>query len=201
MSDLVRRAEAFARDRHAGQLRKGVTAEPYAVHLEEVAAMVAAYGADETVVAAAWLHDVVEDCPSTSHEEVAAEFGADVAGLVREVTDDKALPKAERKRLQIVNAARKSPGAALIKLADKTSNLRALAVSPPPDWDFERRMGYLAWASEVVAALPSRPEIPLRAFLEAREAAAAKTRAAFGRPGRSSDAADPEVRLRSFDPD
>ncbi len=75
-----------------------------------------------------------------------------MAELVAEVTDDKLLPKAERKRLQIEHAAHASPGARIIKLADKTSNLRALASSPPADWSVERRAEYLAWAQQVVAA-------------------------------------------------
>lgn len=80
-------------------------------------------------------------------------FGADVASLVMEVTDDKSLPKAERKRLQIINAANKSSRAKMIKLADKISNLRAIAASPPATWNVERRREYLDWALDVAAGL------------------------------------------------
>jgi hypothetical protein len=73
-----------------------------------------------------------------------------VANLVAEVTDEKSLPKQERKRLQIENAPRKSIGAQTIQLADKISNLRALATSPPVDWDERRKMEYVAWAKRVV---------------------------------------------------
>jgi GTP diphosphokinase / guanosine-3',5'-bis(diphosphate) 3'-diphosphatase len=72
---------------------------------------------------------------------------------VKEVTDDKALPKDERKRQQIENAPKKSRAAKLIKLADKTSNLRAIALSPAADWSVERRYEYIEWASIVVASL------------------------------------------------
>ena len=67
--------------------------------------------------------------------------------------DDKSLPKAERKRKQVENALKKSPEAKLIKLADKTSNLRAVANSPAPDWSVERRLEYVEWAKSVVVGL------------------------------------------------
>ena len=92
----------------------------------------------------------MEDTGATLGELTAA-FGPRVASLVAEVTDDKSLPKAERKRLQIEHAAHASTGAKMIKIADKTSNLRALAASPPAGWARERRDDYLNWASEVVA--------------------------------------------------
>jgi guanosine-3',5'-bis(diphosphate) 3'-pyrophosphohydrolase len=70
-----------------------------------------------------------------------------------EVTDDKSLPKAERKRLQIVNAPKKSARAQMIKLADKISNLRAIRNSPPVDWTEERKVEYFDWARQVVDGL------------------------------------------------
>ena len=76
-----------------------------------------------------------------------------MAAIVAEVTDDKALPKAERKQLQIAHAAHKSPGAKLVKLADKIANLRDIAASPPADWDHARKAAYVRWAGEVVAGL------------------------------------------------
>jgi guanosine-3',5'-bis(diphosphate) 3'-pyrophosphohydrolase len=66
------------------------------------------------------------------------------------VTDDKRLPKAERKRLQIETAPHKSDRAKLIKIADKVSNLRGIANSPPTDWDLARQREYFAWAARVV---------------------------------------------------
>jgi (p)ppGpp synthase/HD superfamily hydrolase len=76
-----------------------------------------------------------------------------VANLVLEVTDDKSLPKAERKRKQVESAPKKSREAKLIKLADKTSNVRAVANSPSPDWSVERRREYIEWAKSVVAGV------------------------------------------------
>ena len=92
----------------------------------------------------------MEDTPTTS-EELAALFGPRAAGLVAEVTDDKSLPKAERKRLQIEHAGHASTGAKIIKIADKTSNLRALSASPPVGWEAERKREYTVWAEAVVA--------------------------------------------------
>jgi len=80
-------------------------------------------------------------------------FGANIARIVMEVTDDKSLPKAERKRLQVANAAKKSPQAKLVKMADKIANLRDVAVSPPGTWPLERRQDYFDWAREVVQGL------------------------------------------------
>jgi hypothetical protein len=114
------------------------------------------------LVAAAVLHDVVEDT-QVSIDRVAAEFGGRVAGFVAEVTDDKSLPKAERKRLQVEHAAAASVGAKTIKLADKTSNLRALAASPPVTWSPERRVDYVAWARQVASQCGgASPELEAR---------------------------------------
>jgi len=149
ISDLAR-AYHFAAIRHLSQKRKGKAGEPYINHLTEVADLVAAAtgGDDVEVVIAAVLHDVLEDTPTT-YEELVAGFGARVAAMVAEVSDDKALPKAERKRLQIEHAPHLSHGAKLIKLADKTANLRSLKKSPPADWDAARIADYVAWALAV----------------------------------------------------
>ena len=63
MSDLILRAERFARVRHSGQFRKGTAREPYAVHLEEVVLLVKRWNGSKEAIVAAWLHDTVEDCP------------------------------------------------------------------------------------------------------------------------------------------
>lgn len=162
MSELIERARAFALAAHEGQLRKGEAAEPYAVHVAEVADLVAAHGGDAVAVAAAWLHDVVEDC-GVALAALEAGFGADVAAVVAELTDDKTLPKPERKARQVQSAPTKSPRAALVKACDKTSNVRALRLSPPVAWDGARRAAYLDWAETVVAALPGGAD-PARAL-------------------------------------
>ena len=72
-----------------------------------------------------------------------------VTAIVAEVTDDKALPKAERKRLQVEHAPHKSPDARLVKIADKTSNLTDI-VNSAPGWPLERKQEYFDWAKSVV---------------------------------------------------
>jgi (p)ppGpp synthase/HD superfamily hydrolase len=142
----------FAAAKHVGHRRKGEAEEPYVNHLTEVADLVAraTAGADVDAIVAAVLHDTVEDTDTTL-AELADQFGPRVAALVAEVTDDKTLPKADRKRLQIEHAANASHGAKIIKLADKTSNLRALSHSPPRGWPPARCAEYLAWSAEVVS--------------------------------------------------
>jgi (p)ppGpp synthase/HD superfamily hydrolase len=122
--------------------------------LLEVASLVAEAtdGSDPSIMVAALLHDAVEDQGAT-RETIANDFGQRVADIVMEVTDDKSLPKSERKRKQIESAPNKSREAKLIKLADKTSNLRAVAQSPASDWSLERRREYIDWAKSVVAEL------------------------------------------------
>jgi guanosine-3',5'-bis(diphosphate) 3'-pyrophosphohydrolase len=94
------------------------------------------------------LHDTLEDT-ETTYDELVASFGSDVADLVREVTDDKTLPKAERKRLQVEKAPHKSACAKMLKIADKISNLSSILNSPPKDWPDERKREYFDWAKRV----------------------------------------------------
>jgi (p)ppGpp synthase/HD superfamily hydrolase len=161
---LLARAWNFSAERHVNQRRKGKAQEPYVNHLAEVAELVATAtdGRDANLVAAAVLHDTVEDT-ATLLSELASVFSADVANLVAEVTDDKRLSKEERKRRQVEHAAAKSARAKMLKLADKTSNLRSLTKSPPADWSQQRKREYLDWAIEVAKGLPGS-----NAWLEAR---------------------------------
>ena len=164
MTDLLSRAERFARQRHIGQFRKGAAKEPYTIHLEEVTSFVEKWGGTENAIAAAWLHDTIEDCPPTSASELKENFGLQVASIVAELTDNKSLPKQERKLLQIKNAHKKSPEAALVKLADKTSNVGALTKSPPTSWSLQRRLDYISWAINVVSKLSKLPKEGLDLF-------------------------------------
>lgn len=152
-SDVVAVARAldFAARKHTNQRRKGEAGEPYVNHLAEVARLVAeaTEGKDPIAVLAALLHDAIEDTPTT-REELAREFGREVAEVVVEVTDDKSLPKSERKRLQVETAPHKSRRAKLVKIADKTSNVRSIAKSPPVGWDLKRQREYFEWAARVV---------------------------------------------------
>lgn len=144
----------FAAFKHRDQRRKDEEASPYINHPIEVAELIARVGqiTDLVVLQSAILHDTIEDTLTTA-EEVEALFGADVRRVVEEVTDDKCLPKAERKRLQIEHAPHISPQAKLVKIADKISNVRAVIETPPADWSLERRLEYLDWTERVVAGL------------------------------------------------
>jgi guanosine-3',5'-bis(diphosphate) 3'-pyrophosphohydrolase len=152
---LVLQASAFAADKHRHQRRKGHARTPYINHPLAVASVLAEEGGvnDPEILTAAILHDTLEDT-ETTRRELQREFGARIAALVSEVTDNKSLPKQRRKQLQIDHAPMKSKGAALIKVADKICNLRDLHDSPPKHWTAERRQRYRRWASDVVTALP-----------------------------------------------
>jgi (p)ppGpp synthase/HD superfamily hydrolase len=151
---LIMDAASFAAERHRLQRRKDVEASPYINHPLALASLLSGEGGvtDPTVIVAALLHDTVEDTETSLHE-IEERFGAEVAAIVAEVTDDKSLPKPERKRLQVVKAASKSDGAKLVKLADKVCNLRDIVSSPPAAWSGERRAEYFRWAREVVSGL------------------------------------------------
>lgn len=154
---VVMRAAVFAGRVHAGHRRKGDAQEPYVNHVLEVAEILATHGAPVPAIVAALLHDTVEDSDTdpepTTLAHLAAAFGEEVAGIVAEVSDDKALPKETRKALQVRQAPRKSDAAKQLKLADKISNLRAIAASPPKGWDHARRVEYVGWAGRVAAGL------------------------------------------------
>ena len=107
---------------------------------------------DIAVLTAALLHDVIEDT-ETKHEEVESAFGRAILSLILEVSDDKSVPKEVRKELQVQHAPNLTPGAKLIKIADKICNIKDVTHSPPPDWSIKRRMEYLDWAERVVKAM------------------------------------------------
>ena len=147
-------ALAFAADKHRNQRRKDADASPYINHPIALANLLLneAGVEDQRVLVAAILHDTIEDT-DTTEQELVKHFGKDIADIVLEVTDDKALPKAERKRLQIEHAAHISRRAKLVKLADKICNLRDITASPPADWSPQRKLEYFDWAKSVVDRL------------------------------------------------
>jgi guanosine-3',5'-bis(diphosphate) 3'-pyrophosphohydrolase len=151
---LILEAAAFAADKHRNQRRKDKSASPYINHPIALAALLANDGAvsDARVLAAALLHDTIEDTETTA-AELERSFGAAIRDIVLEVTDDKALPKAERKQLQVDHAPHITREAKLVKLADKICNLRDVLASPPADWSADRKQKYFDWAKDVVAGL------------------------------------------------
>lgn len=156
MSNLARllQAASFAARKHTGQTRKGDDASPYINHPLEVANLLANVGnvEDFDVLIAAILHDTVEDT-GTKKEEIEELFGENVASIVMEVTDDKSLPKAERKQKQVEHAPHISHGAKQLKMGDKISNITDVMKNPPAGWSKERRLEYIEWGERVMAGL------------------------------------------------
>lgn len=174
---LVTKAAHFAAQAHRAHSRKDADATPHINHLTEVAHLLADAGCSLDVVVAGYLHDTIEDV-QIRYETLAAEFGWNVADLVLSVTDDRSLPKAVRKQLQIVHAAEASPEVAALKMADKISNLRAVVETPPPTWSLERRQEYIDWSHRVVSALPYGNEFLRTRYEETRRLLAPMARAA-----------------------
>jgi len=152
---LILKAAHFAAEKHRDQRRKDKNASPYIIHPISVALAITQIGGvdDPETLAAALLHDTLEDTETTP-EELEAEFGKKVCEYVLDVSDDKTLPKDERKRRQIEHAKKISKGAALIKLGDKISNVTDVINSPPEGWDINRRKEYLDWAEKVIENCP-----------------------------------------------
>ena len=135
---LEDQARRYATQAHAaaGQRRK-YTDEPYIVHPAAVAELVRSVTDDEAMLAAAWLHDTVEDTPSTL-QDIESHFGPRVAELVDMLTDSaqpQAKNRAARKLAHFRHTAQASPEAQTIKLADIIDNTRAIVQF---DADFAR---------------------------------------------------------------
>lgn len=153
-SILLLEAANFAAGKHRNQRRKDQEETPYINHPIGVARILTHEGGitDIAVLQAALLHDTVEDTDTTI-DELESIFGPTVARIVEEVTDDKSLPKQERKRLQVEHAPHCSHQAKLVKLADKLYNLRDLNRCTPKGWSTDRVQEYFEWAAQVVKGL------------------------------------------------
>jgi guanosine-3',5'-bis(diphosphate) 3'-pyrophosphohydrolase len=153
LSKLIE-AASFAARKHSFQKRKGDDGAPYINHPLEVANLLANVGEvkNYNVLIAAILHDTIEDT-KTTEEELTELFGKRVCKYVLEVTDDKSLPKAERKQLQVEHAPHLSQGAKLVKLGDKISNITDVMNNPPAGWSVERRLEYIDWGERVINGL------------------------------------------------
>jgi GTP diphosphokinase / guanosine-3',5'-bis(diphosphate) 3'-diphosphatase len=150
---LLLDAVAFAAHKHRNQRRKDAEASPYINHPIALASLLKREGVDDVaVLCAALLHDTIEDTNTTA-DELRVAFGEVITSVVLEVTDDKNLDKAERKRLQVERAHELSKRAKLVKLADKICNVYDMVAAPPAKWTQERKRDYLAWAKDVVDRL------------------------------------------------
>ncbi len=134
LESLEEQARRYATRAHAeaGQRRK-YTDEPYIVHPAAVVELVRSVSADEALLAAAWLHDTVEDTDTTL-ADIAAHFGPRVAQLVEMLTDSvqpQAKNRAARKLAHFRHTAEASPEAQTIKLADIIDNTRAIVRFDP----------------------------------------------------------------------
>jgi len=147
-------AVKFSAVKHRKQRRKGIEEHAYVTHPIQVAEIMWNVGGvrDLDVIIAGLLHDTIEDTDTTA-DEISEKFGASVADMVLEVSDDKSLEKSVRKQLQIEHAAHASHGAKQIKLADKITNIYDIQNNPPAKWDVARKSTYITWACDVVAGL------------------------------------------------
>lgn len=144
-------AAIFAAEKHQGDVRKNKQRSPYITHPLLVAQAITQIGEikDTAILAAAILHDTIEDT-DTTREEIRDRFGEEILSIVLEVTDDKTLPKMVRKRLQVAHAAELSYEAKIVKLGDKLINCRDILNDPPDYWPLKRRQDYIQWGADVL---------------------------------------------------
>lgn len=172
VTEMLFKAARFAVVKHEGQTRKAKEGEglPYVTHPMAVSRMLAESGCrDEATLAAALLHDTLEDT-DTTYGELVEEFGAEVADIVEELTDDPKLSKKEQKAAQVEHAPRLSLKAKRVKLADKTHNTMSV-VESDPGWSKKAKLGYITQAAQVLEGLGIENEYPrlYRDFVEAAE--------------------------------
>ena len=134
MHTLIDKARAFATRAHRSiDQRRKYSLLPYEVHLEAVADIVASVSSDPEMIAAAWLHDTVEDT-SVTLNEIKENFGKGVALLVQELTDVSRPEdgnRATRKTIDRHHLARASARAQTVKLADLIDNCRDICLHDP----------------------------------------------------------------------
>ena len=154
--NILLEAIHFAAIKHCDQRRKDVKSTPYINHPIEVMNLLNRFGVSEVdTLMAAVLHDTIEDT-ATTFDEIQTTFNSNVANIVKECTDDKSLPKAVRKQLQIEHVKTASLPALLVKLGDKYSNLKDLMENPPKTWSPEEITGYMFWSYAVISEIKKR---------------------------------------------
>lgn len=141
---------SYASEKHKNQRRQGVNKTPFINHPIEVCRILSEVGGvtDEDILCSCLGHDLIEDA-NVTFEDLEMLFGIRVANMVQECSDDKSLPKQERKRLQIIHTKTISDDAKLIKLADKIANMQSV-LNDPPNWPLERKIKSFDWSYEVV---------------------------------------------------
>jgi guanosine-3',5'-bis(diphosphate) 3'-pyrophosphohydrolase len=137
-SPLVRAALEQARSDHEGQVRNGSGGMPYIEHPVRVAALLDEHGYGDEVLAAALLHDVVEDSDTTL-DELREKFGAEVAGLVGAMTDDESIDDYRERKAEHRERLATAPTEAMaIYGADKLTNSRTLRAAYDEEGDSVR---------------------------------------------------------------
>lgn len=152
MEQIVERARELADAKHGGMHIPDKALTPMMEHISEVATLVESHGGSSEMIAAAWLHDVVEDTDVTL-EQVGEWFGPSVRSLVDGLTDPEgfaAKPLEERKRLQAERIRGLSDDVKRIKLCDQLSNVRRVLDRPPDDWSAEKQFTYIQGARNIV---------------------------------------------------
>lgn len=159
-AQILMAAAVFAAEQHKYQRRSGYERLPYINHLLKVTRGLMACGetGDPDLLVAALLHDILEDTELTE-AALGDRFGARVAAIVAELTDDMRLPHEVRKRLQYEGAHQLSLPARKIRIADKAANIYDIA-HYPLEWPHEKKADYLGWAEKIVNRIRgTSPEI------------------------------------------
>jgi len=183
-SPLVREALEVARSAHAGQVRNGSGGMPYIEHPQAVAAMLEEHGYAEEVLAAALLHDVVEDSETTL-EELRERFGEPIAGMVGVLSDDESIdPYRERKAEHRERVAAAGEDALAIYAADKLTNIRGLrrayaeqGEAVADEFKVPLELKLEVWEADLALLREKAPELP---FLDPLEAELSAFRAQLG---------------------
>jgi guanosine-3',5'-bis(diphosphate) 3'-pyrophosphohydrolase len=187
-SPLVRNALEQARFDHEGQIRNGSGGMPYIEHPKAVAALLDEQGYREEVLAAALLHDVVEDS-ETSLDELRESFGEEVAGMVGALTDDESIEEyRERKAEHRERVAAAVPEAHAIYAADKLANTRTLRGAYEEEGEAVRdefkvplELKIEIWEADLELLREKSPELP---FLDDLETELSRLRACLEAPAR-----------------
>jgi len=185
-SPLVRAALEQARTDHEGQVRNGSGGMPYIEHPMRVAALLDEHGFGEEVLAAALLHDVVEDSETTL-DELREKFGGEVVGLVGAMTDDESIDDYRQRKAEHRERLAAAPTEAMaIYGADKLTNVRTLAEAYAEEGDAVREefkvpveLKLEIWEEDLKLLREKTPELP---FLDQLEAGLSSFRASLEAP-------------------
>ena len=191
-SPLIREALEMAGEAHAGQTRKGSGGMAYIHHPVAVAELLAEHGFGEQALAAALLHDVVEDSEA-SVEDIAARFGQPVASLVAALTDDESVEPYERRKDEHRRHVEEAGGDALaIYAADKLSNIRVLrrayaneGESAGEEFEAPLDVKEGIWAADLAMLRREAPDLPFLDDLASELAELRKARAKASRTPQS----------------